>query len=145
MTTAQSVYQQLRSHLAYLRLEAAADALAVELDKATADNLSHSAFLESLLRIEVGATEECRLAGRRRFASLPAPWRLEDFDFTAQPGLDRKLVEELASLRFVEEAGNVLPIGPPGVGNTPLRSALATRRHLPRGELGGHTTACADG
>lgn len=114
--TATSVYQQLRSHLAYLRLDTAADALAAELDHATKAKLSHSAFLERLLDGEVRATEERRLAGRRRFACLPAPWRLEDFDFDAQPGLDRKLVSELATLRFVEEAANVLLIGPPGVG-----------------------------
>ena len=44
-----------------------------------------------------------------RFASLPAPYRIEDFDFSAQPGVDEKLIRELASLRFLHDAGNVLP------------------------------------
>jgi DNA replication protein DnaC len=122
--TTTSVYQQLRSNLAYLRLDAAAEALAGELDHAAKDKLSHTAFLERLLRVEVASTEERRLAGRRRFACLPAPWRLADFDFDAQPRLDRKLVEELGSLRFVEEAANVLLIGPPGVGKTHLAVSL---------------------
>ena len=116
MTATASVYQQLRSNLAYLRLDAAAAALAVELEHASTAQLSHSAFLERLLRIEVETTEERRLAGRLRFASLPASWRLEDFDFEAQPRLDRKLVDELATLRFIEEKANLLLIGPPGVG-----------------------------
>jgi DNA replication protein DnaC len=55
---------------------------------------------------------------------LPAPWRLSDFDFEAQPRLDRKLIDELATLRFVEEAANVLFIGPPGVGKTMLAVGL---------------------
>lgn len=108
-----SAYQQLRSHLHYLRLDAAAEALPATLDQAAADKLSHTAFLERLLAIEVHATEARRQASRLRFAAFPAPWRLEDFDFDAQPGVDRRLVQELATLRFVEEHANCLLIGPP--------------------------------
>jgi hypothetical protein len=67
----QSVYQQLRGHLTYLRLTAAAEALAPELEHASQEKLSHSAFLARLLGVEVASTEERRLAGRRRFACLP--------------------------------------------------------------------------
>ena len=57
-----------------------------ELEHASQEKLSHSAFLDRLLGVEVAATEERRLAGRpRRFACLPAPWHLSDFDFEAQP------------------------------------------------------------
>lgn len=119
-----STYQKLRSHLAYLRLGAAAEALPGELDHAAKAKLGHTAFLERLLDIEVAATEARRHAGLTRFASLPAPWRLADFDFDAQPSVDRKLVDELATLRFLEDATNVLFIGPPGVGKTMLAVGL---------------------
>jgi DNA replication protein DnaC len=125
MTAAESRYQKLRSHLHYLRLEAAAEALPGELEHARKEKLSHTAFLERLLQIEVEATEARRLAGRLRFASLPAPWTLADFDFDAQPALDRKLVDELATLRVVEEQANLLIVGPPGVGKTMLAICLA--------------------
>ena len=59
-----------------------------------------------------------------RFSRLPAHKTLEQFDFTAQPTLDRRLVEDLATLRFVEEKSNCLLIGPPGVGKTHLAIAL---------------------
>ncbi len=47
-----STYQRLRAHLADLRLPVVAEALAVELDRASTEQLSHTTFLERLLAIE---------------------------------------------------------------------------------------------
>jgi DNA replication protein DnaC len=135
-----STYQKLRAHLAYLRLTAAAEALPAELDHATKKKLGHTAFLERLLDVEVTATEQRRKASLERFASLPSPWRLDDFDFDAQPSVDRKLVDELATLRFLEDATNVLFIGPPGVGKTMLAIGLA-RASIDAGYRTYYTTA----
>ena len=103
-----SIYQQLRGHLATLRLGAVAEALPGELERAMKDKLSHTEFLKRLLDIEVEATVARRKESLERFARLPAPWRLSDFDFDAQPSLDRAMVNELATLRFLEDATNVL-------------------------------------
>lgn len=124
-TTAASRYQQLRAHLATLRLHSAAEALPVVLEQAAAQQLSLTAALEKLLSIEVDATEARRLAGRLRFACLPTPASLEDFDYDHAGGLDRKLVQELATCRYLDTATNVLLIGPPGTGKTHLATGLA--------------------
>ena len=135
-----SVYQQLRGHLAELRLSAAAEALPAELDHARDASLSHTAFLERLLAVEVTATTARRQASLARFACLPAPWQISDFDFDAQPSVDRKLIAELATLRFLEDATNVLLIGPPGVGKTMLAVGLG-HAAVAAGYRTYHTTA----
>jgi DNA replication protein DnaC len=135
-----SIYQQARSHLAYLRMASAAEALPAELEYAATQKLGHTAFLERLLEVEVTATEARRRASLERFASLPSPFRLSDFDFDAQPSIDKKLVNELATLRFLEDATNVLFIGPPGVGKTMLAVALA-RASIDAGYRTYYTTA----
>ncbi len=119
-----TLYQQLRSHLAYLNMGAAAEALPEALDRAVKNKTGPTEFLEALLRIEVDATEARRLTGRMRFANFPAPWRLDDFDFTAQPSIDEALVRDLATCRYANDATNILLIGPPGVGKTHLAIAL---------------------
>ena len=122
-----SLYQQLRGHLAELKMHDAAGALPAVLDTAAAEGLTLTAALEQLLAIEVTASQARRLAGRLRFASLPTPATLEDFDYDAAPAIDPKLIAELATCRYLENATNVLLIGPPGLGKTHLAVGLARK------------------
>ena len=68
-----SEYQKLRSHLAFLRMTAAAEALPAQLDHAGKAKLSHQGFLERLLGVEVSAVEERRRASLARFVSSAFP------------------------------------------------------------------------
>jgi DNA replication protein DnaC len=122
--TPASVYQQLRGHLAELKLADAADALPRVLDQAQAEGWSLTHALERLLSIEVTATDARRLSGRFRFANLPTGATLDDFDLDAASGIDRNLLAELGTCRYLETATNVLLIGPPGVGKTHIATGL---------------------
>lgn len=67
------------------------------------------------------------MESRLKQARLPWVKTLEQFDFTFQPGIDRKVVRELAGLAFVERSENVILLGPPGVGKTHLAIALGVK------------------
>lgn len=121
---AASTYQQLRTHLVDLKLADAADALPQVLDQAQAEGWTLTTALERLLQIEVTATDARRLAGRFRFANLPTGATLDDFDLDSASGIDRSLLTELATCRFLDTATNVLLIGPPGVGKTHIATGL---------------------
>jgi len=127
MNSQAMTYHQLREHLAYLKLPAVAEQLAAALQLAETQKPSYTRFLHDLLAVEVKATEQRRPDSRLRFASFPAHKTLEQFDYDTQPSLDRRLVDELATLRFVQEKANVQLVGSPGVGKTMLATALGLK------------------
>ena len=124
-----SVYQQLRGHLAYLKLAATAEALPAHLEAARRSDIGHTEFLEGLLGgLRSKLPKPAAGTARIRFANFPTPSQLDDFDFSAQPSIDQKLVHELAAGAYLTDATNVLHIRPARCRQNHARSHRGTRR-----------------
>lgn len=117
--------ETLREHLIELGLKEMARTLDYRLQEAADKDQTYFDFLNSLVEDELSAQKDRAFKTRLRLARLPFQKTLADFDFAFQPSIDERQINELATLRFVHEAGNVVFLGPPGVGKTHLSVALA--------------------
>ena len=121
-----SVYEQIKADLGYLKLDAAAGAFAMLAEQAKTEDWSHIEFLARLIAEQATADRDRRLAARLRYAKFPYRRTIEEFDYEFQPSVDQKLMEDLATLRFIDENRPILFLGQPGCGKTHLAVALAT-------------------
>lgn len=122
MTT--PILDQLTAYCQALRLHRIGPLLPTLLEQAAQQDVSYSDFLATVLATEAAAKQEKSQAMRIQMARFPFQKSLDGFDFTAQPSIDPKIIRELATMRFVAHGGNVLFLGPPGVGKTHLSVAL---------------------
>ena len=91
------------------------------------DVLENEPWLGRLITLESEERARRSLENRTRLAGLGAFKALCDFDWVWPKKIDRALIEELFTLRFVPEGANVVMLGPNGVGKTMLLKNLASR------------------
>ena len=117
-------YERLHSNLQYLKLNTIEQLLDNYLEIAARDNKTTMEVLDYLFEQEKKRREFTAIERRMKTAAFPVKKTLEDFDFEFQKSIDKKVIEDLATLRFVHNSENVVLLGPPGVGKSHLAIAL---------------------
>ena len=110
-----------------LRLSGMRKALTEQLNMPDIDTLSFEERLGLLTDREITEREDRRLKTRLRQAKLKHNACLEDIDHRAPRGLDKALILQLASCRWIHEGLNLIINGPTGVGKTWIACALAQK------------------
>lgn len=114
----------LKTTLRRLRLSPILPTLPERLLQAREQKMPHQDFMLLVLADEVSRRDGEASAQRARRARLDPTGQLEAWDQSAKVTFDRTLLNELATMRFVETRAHVAIVGPVGVGKTFLAHAL---------------------
>lgn len=108
-----------------LRMSGMATTLQTRLVEAQADRLAPLDFLSLLVSDELTRRKDRLLERRIKLARFRDVGKtLASFDFDFNKKMDRKLVFDLASGRFVTQHEDALFLGPPGTGKSHLVQAI---------------------
>ncbi|WP_236026652.1 ATP-binding protein, partial [Alicyclobacillus suci] len=110
-----------------LKLNTAAELLESRLQTAAQKKATYVSFLAELLEEELSQRRHRYVQTQVQRAHLPYQKTLDEFDFAFQPSVDRRAIEEFSTLGFIQEAFNIVFLGPPGVGKSHLAVALALK------------------
>ena len=120
MTAIDQLHQNLdRLKLDYLREHCEEAAC-----KAARNGISHLDLLADLISGQRDRLEERSTKRRIANSRLPFIKTLDTFDWTHPQSINRQLIQGLFHLRFIAERGNVIFVGPTGIGKTHLAIAL---------------------
>jgi DNA replication protein DnaC len=115
---------ELVAALKRLKLGRVIDTLPERLALADKQDMPFEDLLLLVLSDEVSRRESTAGDLRAREAHLDPGMRIELWDKTSKVSFDKRMLNELASLRFLEAHQHVVVLGPVGVGKTFLASAL---------------------
>jgi len=118
---------RIQSSLSRLKLSRMGEILEQTIKISEKEGKSYLSFLKELLEEEVACKEQRRVETALKISGLPFIKSIDEFDFNFQPKLNRQKVMSLFDLTFIQEKGNVIFLGPPGVGKTHLAVSLALK------------------
>ena len=93
-------------------------------DFVSQNKLSFSDGLLKLCNYEIDYKMENASKTMIKAAAFPFVKTIEDYDFEFQPNLNKQDILELSTLRFMENAENIVFLGSSGVGKTHLATSI---------------------
>jgi len=117
-------YERLHNNLVNLKLDTIEAILDNYLELAAKDSKTTMEVLDYLLEQERKNRDAAAIDRRMKCAAFPIIKTLEEFNFDFQPSIEKSVIEDLSTLRFIHNAENLVLLGPPGVGKSHLAIAL---------------------
>jgi DNA replication protein DnaC len=131
--TRDAISPELKKLMRRLKLSPMLATLPERLTLARQQHMPSQDFLELVLSDEVERRDRLSAVNGARKARLDRAMTLEAWDDSTNVTYDRALWAELITLRFMDDANNVVLMGPVGVGKTFMANALGhiacRRRH----------------
>lgn len=115
---------ELAPQLKQLRLSGILDSLEQRNRQAIDKKMSYVDFLALLITDEVARRDHKKYSARVRRAGFKPGKTIASFDFDHNVKINRELITELASCRFIAEKVGVLIAGPCGTGKSHIAQAL---------------------
>jgi DNA replication protein DnaC len=115
---------ELTPMLKQLRLSGIMDSIESRNRQAIESKMSYMDFLATIITDEIARRSQKKLSLAIRRANFRNQKTLEEFDFSFNPNINRSLVLDLASCRFIAEKVCVFIIGPCGTGKSHLAQSL---------------------
>lgn len=116
---------ELTRSLKHLRLGGMAAVLETRIKQAQAERLAAIDFLSLLVGDELRRRSDRLLERRLKQARFRDPEKsIDTFDLTFNPKMNKALIFELATGRFITEREDALFLGPPGSGKSHLAQAI---------------------
>lgn len=119
--------QELVNDLRSFKLSGMVSSLSDRLHYAQNNKLGYQEFLSLLCEDERSNRRDNNYKRRVNAAKLPANKNLEAFDFTFQPSIDAKIINDLAICKYIDVGENVIFIGDSGTGKSHLAIGLANK------------------
>jgi DNA replication protein DnaC len=142
-SNSQQQQDQFTGNCRYLGLKLLAEEYRQIVDRANENTPGYYEFISSIVQREAVNKQQRHIEYLVKTSRLPQPCKLlADFDFDFQPKLNRKLIMELASLRFIEKGESILFLGDNGTGKSHLAQSLALLAC--QGEYKTHYTTCSE-
>lgn len=117
----------LKTRLRDFKLSGIYNSLEERLSYAKEKSLAYTEFLELLMEDEYNNRRDNSYKKRFSKAKLPAYKTIEDFDFSFQPSIDKRIVNDCLTCNFIKEKKNIVFIGSPGTGKTHLSIAISIK------------------
>jgi len=114
----------LKTKLKEFKLSGIYQSIDERLSYAKSESLSHFDFLSLLLDDEWNNRRDNSYKKRYAKAKFPSHKTIEDFDFTFQPSIDKKLINDCLICQFVREKKNLVFIGNPCTGKSHLSISI---------------------